>query len=162
MFAKLSNNRKLEEATSTKDDVAPSMYPGCISVICWLHACICFYCSHRAAWLHPMSMIMLFTSRHELCVVRISKHWACSYCLDSSLLSAAADLLPAVYLLDEIAGLAGSGGEVAQGMADTTIRRLGHRSPVVKLKVGSVDKLRPSRSVWTHVVACGTPQAAPC
>ena len=27
MFAKLSNNRKLEEATSTKDDVAPSMYP---------------------------------------------------------------------------------------------------------------------------------------
>lgn len=57
-------------------------------------------------------------------------------------------LFLAVYLLDEIAGLASSGGEVAQGMADATIRRLGHRSPVVKLKVGNVDKLRPLCSVW--------------
>ncbi|DBA99312.1 hypothetical protein WJX82_003226 [Trebouxia sp. C0006] len=62
MFAKLASNRKLEEATSAKDDVAP------------------------------------------------------------------------MYLLDEIAQLANGGGEIAQGLADATIKRLGNRSPVVKQK----------------------------
>ena len=44
MFAKLSNNRKLEEATSTKDDVAPSVYPG-------LHLC-----DLLDACLHPLPL----------------------------------------------------------------------------------------------------------
>ena len=58
MFAKLSNNRKLEEATSTKDDVAPSMYPACMSVLRWLRACICLHFTYKAARLLPLSMIM--------------------------------------------------------------------------------------------------------
>lgn len=41
----------------------------------------------------------------------------------------------AVYVLDEIAQLASGGGEVAQGLADATIKRLGNRSPIVKQKV---------------------------
>ena len=92
---------------------------------------------------------MINLQQHTSCFVRFSKHWACFYCLDSGLLPAAANLLPAVYLLDEIAGLAGSGGEVAQGMADATIRRLGHRSPVVKLKVG------PPRTSCTLLLSMG-------
>ena len=107
-------------------------------------------------------MIMGFTSSHDLCFVRFSKHWACSFCLDSGLLPAAANLLPAVYLLDEVAGLAGSGGEVAQGMADATIRRLGHKSPVVKLKVGTVGRSRPAAQYGCGFRACVTPQAVPC
>jgi len=39
-----------------------------------------------------------------------------------------------VYLLDEITQLANGGGEIAQGLADATIKRLGNRSPVVKQK----------------------------
>lgn len=62
MFAKIANNRKLEEATSAKDDVAP------------------------------------------------------------------------MYVLDEIAQLASGGGEVAQSLAEASIKRLSNRSPIVKQK----------------------------
>lgn len=41
----------------------------------------------------------------------------------------------AVYVLDEIAELASGGGELAQGLADATIKRLGNKSPIVKQKV---------------------------
>ena len=150
----------------------------------WLRVCT-QYCDLLAACLHLCNLLaaclhllplyskscpaapavndhMVHLQWHTSCFVHISKHCTCFYCLDSGLVPAAADLLPAVYLLDEIAGLAGSGGEVAQGMADATIRRLGHRSPVVKLKVGTADKSHPLAQHGTHVMACITPQGVPC
>lgn len=46
-----------------------------------------------------------------------------------------------MYLLDEIAQLASGGGEVAQNLADATIKRLSNRSPVVKQKARQQIKL---------------------
>lgn len=48
------------------------------------------------------------------------------------------ELLVVVYVLDEIAELANGGGELAQGLADATVKRLGNKSPVVKQKVKAV------------------------
>ena len=51
-------------------------------------------------------------------------------------------VLLVVYVLDEIAELANGGGEVAQGLADSTIRRLGNKSPIVKQKVRQEQHLQ--------------------
>ena len=93
MFAKIANNRKLEEATSAKDDVAPS------------------------------------------------KIW--QRCRLSQSSKASDPRLVAVYVLDEIAQLASGGGEVAQSLAEASIKRLSNRSPIVKQKVSPLAKVLP-------------------
>ena len=55
-----------------------------------------------------------------------------------------------VYVLDEIAELANGGGEVAQGLADATVKRLGNKSPVVKQKVQACNAVR--NDAWHGVL----------
>ena len=55
-----------------------------------------------------------------------------------------------VYVLDEIAELANGGGEVAQGLADATVKRLGNKSPVVKQKVQAVKSVQ--KDAWRDVL----------